>query len=68
MGSERTPPECEFVDEARSVFEWRFDQARRCGLTKIEARLFAINGQDIEQMRKIASTPCPRRILADIVT
>lgn len=68
MGSERSKDERELVGEARAVFDWRYDQARLCGLTKIEARQFAIGVCDVEQMRKLAKTPCPRRLLAEIVT
>lgn len=50
------------------MFQWRYDQAREAGLTMVEAARFAENGQDIEQMRRLAKTSCSRRLLADIVT
>jgi hypothetical protein len=54
--------------EERDVFQRRFDEARQAGLTLRESAMFAGNGCDVGQLRKLAAAGCPPRILAEIVT
>ena len=57
---------CEVL-ERRQVALWRQDQARKAGLTVVEARLFAESDQDLEELRQLSAAGCPHDLLARIV-
>lgn len=54
-------------EEYRHVVSWRFLQARRVGLTHVEARLFAESDADLEQLRRLATKGCPATLIARIM-
>jgi hypothetical protein len=53
--------------EARQVLDWRYEQALREGLTKLEARLFAASDGDLEELRHLRETGCDAELAARIV-
>jgi len=55
------------VREVLVVQQWRFEQARDAGLTKLEARLFAESEASLETLRKLQRLGCPPQKIAAIV-
>ena len=54
--------------EALAVFMHRFQEARDAGLTRFEARLFAISTTDVRWLRLLVASGCQPRLIARIVT
>lgn len=54
-------------EEQKIVFRWRYQEARRLGLTMLEARLFAESDSDLHQLRALRKNGCPARLAADIL-
>lgn len=55
------------LDEAVTVYLRRYQEARKAGLTMVEAQLFADSGRDIGQLRKLIAKGCPTDLLRQIV-
>lgn len=45
--------------EKLSVRNWRYDEARRAGLTPVESALFAESDRDLSELRKLVKKGCP---------
>lgn len=45
----------------------RYREARRAGLTIVEARLFAESPADVGELRKLVKGGCPVELIRDIV-
>jgi hypothetical protein len=45
--------------EQLAVRNWRYDEARKAGLTPVEAALFAESDRDLAELRKLISVGCP---------
>jgi hypothetical protein len=54
-------------DEGRTVLYLRYQEARRAGLSIVEARLFAESDQDVGLLRKLVKASCDPRLIAQIV-
>lgn len=54
-------------EEARRIARWRFLEARGCGLTRVEARLYAESDIDAEQLRQLVRAGCPPGRIAKIL-
>lgn len=54
-------------DEYLEVQRRRYTEARRAGLTIVEAKLFAESGRDIGELRKLVKAGCPVETLREIV-
>lgn len=57
----------EAPSEALSVIQWRFEQAREAGLTRIEARLWAESEADVGELRKLVAKEAKPQQIAKIV-
>lgn len=53
--------------EQLAVRNWRYDEARRAGLTPVEAALFAESDRDIGELRRLVEKGCPPDRIRDIV-
>lgn len=53
--------------EQLAVRNWRYDEARRAGLTAVESALFAESDRDLEELRKLVKAGCPVEQLRAIV-
>jgi hypothetical protein len=62
-----TTPEEDFSWEASTVFYNRYWEARKAGLTMVEAKLFASSSEDIGQLRKLVAKGCPVDTIRRIV-
>jgi hypothetical protein len=60
------PNECR-LDEQGRVTLHRYAEARRYGLTMVEARLFADSGIDVSELRRLKRKGCPPRLAAEIL-
>lgn len=49
------------------VRDWRYDEARKCGLSPVEALMFAESDRDLEELRKLVKKGCPPEYLRAIV-
>ena len=54
-------------DEQWQRHKWRYDAARRAGLTLVEAKLFADSDVDIGELRRLHAAGCPPELLARLV-
>lgn len=59
------PPDPEDTEPAR-VWRWRFDAARKAGLTHAQAVLVADGDCDLELLRKLSGLGVDRRLIARI--
>lgn len=57
----------EQAPEVLRVQQWRFEQAREAGLTKLEARLFAESDASLEELRLLVAKGCSPMVIARIV-
>ena len=62
-----TAEDLDLCDEQREVLRRRHAEARRAGLTLIEARLFAESDRDIGELRQLVATGCPLDTIRAIV-
>jgi hypothetical protein len=53
--------------ELLRVQQWRYEQARNAGLTKVEARLFAESDRSLEELRRLVALGCKPQVIAKIV-
>lgn len=53
--------------EAVKTYLRRYREARRAGLTIVEARLFAESDADVGELRKLVKGGCPVELIRDIV-
>ena len=53
--------------EYLTVRNWRFDAARKAGLSGVEAALFAESDRDLAELRKLIEKGCPVEQLRAIV-
>lgn len=53
--------------EQVAVRNWRYDEARRAGLTPVESALFAESDRDIAELRRLVKAGCPVDQLRAIV-
>lgn len=56
-----------YLSEQQHVRARRFREARKAGLTLVEARLFADSDTDIGLLRKLAAAGCPPVTIAHIL-
>lgn len=54
-------------DEQVEVLRRRYTEARRAGLTIVEARLFAESDRDVGELRKLVEKRCPVELVRQIV-
>lgn len=55
------------VDEVEAVYRWRFKIARECGLSIVEASLFADSAGDLAELRRLVELGCPADLISEIV-
>ena len=54
--------------EQLAVRNWRFDEARKAGLSGVEAALFAESDRDLAELRKLVKAGCtPEQIRAIVL-
>lgn len=53
--------------EQLSVRNWRYDEARKAGLTPVEAALFAESDRELSELRKLVANGCPVETIREIV-
>ena len=53
--------------EQVAVRNWRYDEARRAGLSPVEAALFAESDCDLGELRKLVKNGCPLDQLRAII-
>lgn len=53
--------------EYLSVRNWRYDEARKAGLTGVEAAMFAESDRELAELRKLVKAGCPVDKLRAIV-
>lgn len=53
--------------ELLSVRNWRYDEARKAGLSGVEAMMFAESDRDLAELRKLVAAGCPVETLRAIV-
>lgn len=58
------PPE---LDEPARVMLHRYEEARRFGLTMVEARLYAESAIDASELRRLKRVKCPPLVAAKIL-
>lgn len=51
----------------RDVRDWRYDEARRSGLTPVESLMFAESDRELEELRKLVRSGCPTELVRQIV-
>lgn len=54
-------------DERLEVLRRRYMEARRAGLTIVEARLFAESDRDVGELRQLVAAGCPVETIRQIV-
>lgn len=54
-------------DEGVEVYRRRYHEARRAGLTMVEAQLFADSATDIGLLRRLVKDGCPVDLIREIV-
>lgn len=54
-------------EESLEVRRRRYHEALDAGLSALEARIFADNGQDVGVLRRLVAGGCPPRLIALIV-
>ena len=60
------PPQIK-LDELGQVTLRRYTEARRYGLTMVEARLYADSQIDTSELRRLKRKGCPPRLAAEIL-
>lgn len=53
--------------ELLAVRNWRYDEARRAGLSGVESALFAESDRDLEELRHLLRKGCPSELIPRIV-
>jgi hypothetical protein len=53
--------------EQLAVRNWRYDEARKAGMSGVEAALFAESDRDLGELRKLVEKGCEPRLIARIV-
>lgn len=53
--------------EQLAVRNWRYDEARKAGLTPVEAAMFAESDADLGQLRTLVKKGCPVETIRAIV-
>ncbi len=53
--------------EMLAVRNWRYDEARKAGLTPVEAAMFAESPADLGELRKLVAKGCPVETIRAIV-
>src|SRR5690348_10670210 len=62
------PPELPpLSDEALEVRRNRYREAKRAGLSIVEAEIFSSNGVDVGQLRRLVTKGCPVALIREIV-
>ena len=61
---ETAPSELSAEDEL--VLRWRYDEIRKLGVNRIEARLLADAGADLNLLRKLVGEGCPPELAVRI--
>ena len=64
--ADREPTAC-LLDEYERVVLHRYGEARRYGLTMVEARLYADSQIDASELRRLKRKGCPPRLAAEIL-
>lgn len=54
-------------DEARAVYQRRYKEARKAGLTIVESQMFADSGRDVGELRSLVERRCPPQTIARIL-
>lgn len=68
MAEEATEPEAPVIcDELHRVISRRFLEARRAGLTRVEARMFAESEIDVGELRRMVKAECPPGLIARLL-
>lgn len=57
-------PELSLEDER--VLRWRYEEIRKLGMNRVEARLLAEAGADLNLLRKLVSDGCPPELAVRI--
>jgi hypothetical protein len=55
---EETAPEEHSAEEDR-VLRWRYEEIRKLGLNRVESRLLAEAGADLNLLRRLVADGCP---------
>ena len=53
--------------ELLDVRNWRYDEARKAGLTPVEALMFAQSDRDLAELRRLVEKGCPPERIREIV-
>lgn len=53
--------------EQLAVRNWRYDEARKAGLTPLESALFAESDRELAELRKLLRAGCPLEQIRAIV-
>jgi hypothetical protein len=64
VDEETAPAELSAEDEA--VLRWRYEEIRKLGMNRVEARLLAEAGTDLNLLRKLVSDGCPPELAVRI--
>jgi hypothetical protein len=54
-------------DERLEVLRRRYAEARKAGLSMVEARIFSESGEDIGTLRKLVEKGCEPRLIARVL-
>lgn len=57
----------EITDEQREALYRRYQEARRAGLSIVEANLFADSGTDVGLLRRLVAKGCPPELIREIL-
>lgn len=53
--------------ELLDVQNWRYDEARKAGLTPVEALMFSQSDRDLAELRRLVAKGCPPEQIREIV-